>query len=127
MPRNTRQRAAISRVFSKSRAPLTPPEIMAIARQEVPQLGIATVYRTIKSLVEAGVLAAVALPGESPRYELANKEHHHHFHCRACERIFDINKCVTDFNDMRPPGFLLERHEVVLYGLCKTCASAERG
>lgn len=127
MPRNTRQRAAISRVFSKTQAPLTPQEILAAARREVPQLGIATVYRTIKSLLTGGVLAAVELPGEAPRYELADKAHHHHFHCRACERVFDINKCITDFDEMRPAGFLVERHEVVLYGLCRSCATARRG
>ena len=127
MPRNTRQRAAISRVFSATRPPLTPQQILATARKEVPQLGIATVYRTVKTLTEAGILAIVELPGEPPRYELANKKHHHHFHCRACGAVFDINRCVTDFKEMRPPGFLLERHEVILYGLCEDCATADRG
>lgn len=126
MPRNTRQRAAISRVFSSTQPPLTPQEILLAAREEVPQLGIATVYRTIKALTESGILRVVVLPGEPPRYELANKKHHHHFHCRACGAVYDINRCITDFDEMRPPGFLLERHEVILYGLCKVCATADR-
>ncbi|MBN2080869.1 transcriptional repressor [bacterium] len=121
MPRNTRQRAAISRVFSVSQPPLTPQEVLEKAQITVPQLGIATVYRAIKLMMAEGILSAVQLPGESPRYELADKQHHHHFHCRGCGKVFDINKCVTDFAEMRPPGFSLERHEVTLYGLCSAC------
>ena len=42
-------------------------------------LGIATVYRNIRSLTEEGELSEVKLPGENPRFELAGHQHHHHF------------------------------------------------
>jgi len=121
MIRNTLQRRAISRVFSVDVPPLTPQEVLAAAQKDMPALGIATVYRTLKSMVESGTLTIVNLPGEASRYELTEKCHHHFFSCRACGKVSVVSKCITDFKDMVPNSFKLERHEVVLYGLCSQC------
>jgi len=123
MLRNTRQRRAIGRVFGVNTPPLKPHEILHAAQKSVPELGIATIYRTLKTMVEDGVLTIVELPGGPPRYELADKDHHHFFHCRSCGEIFVVHKCITDFKKMTPKGFKLERHEVVLYGICKECSA----
>ena len=66
--------------------PLGPREVLESARSQCPGLGIATVYRTLKTGVEGGWLRQVDLPGDAPRYEVMGKQHHHHFHCRACDR-----------------------------------------
>lgn len=123
MERRTRQRDAIRRVFEELNRPLGPAEVLEHARIRVKGLGIATVYRTISSLVQSGWLVPVDLPGEAPRYERAGAEHHHHFRCRMCECVFEIHACPGDLNELAPPGFLLEHHEVVLYGRCKQCAA----
>jgi Fur family ferric uptake transcriptional regulator len=122
MVRNTAQRRAIRKVLVDSARPLSPAEILAAAQSDTPGLGIATVYRTVKSLVDEGVLAPVCLPGEAPRYEIAGKGHHHHFHCRHCKGVFEVEHCFGDFQKSVPTGFLLESHEVVLYGLCNSCS-----
>ena len=95
--------------------------MLPAAQSYAPGLGIATVYRNLKALVEEGWLESVSLPGESPRYEIAGKRHHHHFRCRTCERVFEINGCYTNLLQLTPRGFRLEGHEVVLYGLCGAC------
>ena len=87
-----------------------------------PGLGIATVYRTLKSGVEGGWLQPVDLPGEPPRYEPTGKQHHHHFHCRSCDRVYEIEGCPDGLRNLTPPGFALEAHEIVLYGRCADCA-----
>lgn len=122
MQRKTRQRDAIQRALEEADRPLGPEEIQARAQKIVPRLGIATVYRTVKALTEAGTLVTVDLPGEPTRYEIAGKDHHHHFHCRACGRVFEVEGCPGDLSRLNPPGFKLEDHEVILYGLCGTCA-----
>jgi Fur family ferric uptake transcriptional regulator len=124
MERNTRQRAAIERVFSEAERPLDPQEVLMAAQQFVPQLGIATVYRALKSLTDEGRVVSVALPGEQLRYESAGLEHHHHFQCRRCQRVFELAGCAGDFSGLTPPGFQLQSHEVVLYGHCDSCAVA---
>ena len=121
MERNTRQREAIRQVFDDTDRPLGPHEVLDAAQAYVPALGIATVYRNLKGLVEEGHLQLVELPGESPRYERTGKHHHHHFHCRHCGRVYEVHGCPGDLRHLLPPGFVLDEHEVVLYGRCAAC------
>ena len=77
--RRTKQKEAIASVLQKKHQPLTIEEIHRIALKTVPSLGIATVYRTLKSLLEEGSIKLVELPGQPLHYEEAHKGHHHHF------------------------------------------------
>jgi Fur family transcriptional regulator, ferric uptake regulator len=122
MIRKTVQRDIIQDVFAKWKHPLTPPEVHARATKKLPSLGIATVYRTINSLVEAGDLDVVELPGEPQRYETSGKHHHHHFFCRNCAGVFDIEGCDLGLRKKLTGGFCVERHEITFYGLCPKCA-----
>ncbi len=122
MKRDTRQRQAIRRAIEEAGRPLSPREVLEAASVHHAGLGIATVYRTLKSGVEGGWLQPVELPGEPPRYEPTGKQHHHHFHCRSCDRVYEIEGCPDDLRNLTPPGFALEAHEIVLYGRCADCA-----
>ncbi|MCG8456785.1 MAG: transcriptional repressor [Holophagales bacterium] len=122
--RNTKQRQAILGAFGRSARPLAPQEVLGLAAAEVPRLGLATVYRNIRVLEEEGVLARVELPGAPDRYELAGKGHHHHFHCRDCDRVFDVQGCPRAIAELTPAGFRLHSHEVILYGQCDDCADS---
>ncbi len=121
--RETRQRRAIRRAFTEAGHPLGPGEILEAARKYARGLGIATVYRNLKSLQEDGWLVPVELPGEPPRYEVAGKDHHHHFHCRKCDRVFEVDGCPGELSRLTPDGFELESHEFVMYGRCEECAA----
>ncbi len=123
MERKTRQRDAIRQVFEETPRPLGPFEVLEAGRTRVTGLGIATVYRAINALVESGWLVPVELPGEAPRYERAGAGHHHHFRCRQCSRVFEIEGCTNDFAALAPAGFQLEAHDVVLYGRCARCVT----
>ncbi len=124
MERKTRQRDAIRLVFETTARPLGPIDVLEAGRTQVRGLGIATVYRTINAMVEDGWLVPVELPGEAPRYERSGAAHHHHFRCRECTQVFEIDGCPGDFAAFAPPGFQLEAHEIVLYGRCAVCAEA---
>jgi Fur family transcriptional regulator, ferric uptake regulator len=121
--RDTQQRRAIRAAIDDANRPLSPREVLDSARRGSPGLGIATVYRTLKTWVEEGGLTQVDLPGEPPRYEATGKQHHHHFHCRSCDRVYELQGCPEGLRSLTPPGFSLESHEVVLYGRCAECAS----
>ena len=101
--------------------PLTPAEVLAAAQSRLPGIGQATVYRNLRSLDEQGLVETIAIPGQPKRYELAGKEHHHHFVCRGCESVYEVEDCPGDLAPLTPSGFRLESHEVVLYGLCSSC------
>ncbi|HEY8241624.1 MAG TPA: transcriptional repressor [Kiritimatiellia bacterium] len=121
MERRTRQRDAIQGAIEAADRPMSPQEVLREARKGIKNLGLATVYRTIKALVADGSLRAVDIPGETARYERAGKAHHHHFHCTSCDRVFDMEGCVAKIADLAPPGFTVEQHEVILYGTCAAC------
>jgi Fur family ferric uptake transcriptional regulator len=121
MERNTRQRAAIRAALEAAGRPLLPQEVLEAAQADVPGLGLATVYRTLKALVEEDELRVVHLPGENPRFEAARAGHHHHFQCTRCQRVFDIDACPGDFARFAPRGFSVEEHELTLYGRCSEC------
>jgi Fur family ferric uptake transcriptional regulator len=124
MERFTRQRTAIYAVVAGAQRPLSPQEILETAQVSVEGLGLATVYRNLKALLEDGAIEVVQLPGESPRYEPAGQSHHHHFQCTQCARVFDVHACPGDLKGLAPQGFQVHRHELTLYGLCADCAQA---
>jgi Fur family ferric uptake transcriptional regulator len=119
--RNTRQRAAIRAAFERAGRPLSPQQVLDAAHADVDGLGIATVYRNVKALVEEGWLVPVELPGESTVYEEAGKKHHHHFRCDTCARVFELDGCGLNLNRFAQSEFSVLRHELVLYGLCADC------
>lgn len=124
MQRETRQRRAIREALETAGHPLSPRELHEAAQGRVKGIGIATIYRNIKALHDEGFLVPVELPGEPPRYEVAGKDHHHHFHCRRCDRVFEVDGCPGNLTAVTPRGFKLEGHEFVLYGLCQFCVAA---
>jgi Fur family ferric uptake transcriptional regulator len=119
--RKTRQLRAIHDVLNEADRPISVEEIHRAAQMREEGLGVATVYRAVKALVEAGTLVAINLPSESPRFELAGKGHHHHFQCSACGRVFETKACLGDLRPLVPRRFQLTGHEIVLYGRCAEC------
>jgi Fur family ferric uptake transcriptional regulator len=121
MPRKTPQRHAIRQAIEAADRPLSPQEVHTAATRSIARLGIATVYRCLKELVESRWAVPVELPGEPARYERAGKAHHHHFRCRRCERVYEVEGCAYAAPAALPPGFRIEAHEVILYGTCARC------
>lgn len=119
--RQTRQLKAIHDVLSDTNRAMSIEEIHHAAQAREEGLGIATVYRTIKALVDEGTVVAINLPGEGARFELAGKGHHHHFQCHKCGRVFETRACLGDLRRLVPRQFQLTGHEIVLYGRCAEC------
>ncbi len=124
--RQTRQREAIYQTIEVASGPLSVPEIHERARRIFPRIGIATVYRTVKMLQEGQRIQSVILPSGDTRYEECGLGHHEHFQCRKCEQVFDINVCPVHIPHGEPiaGGFIVEDHELTIYGLCPTCNEA---
>lgn len=126
MRRQTNQRRAIMATLEGAPGPLTPQEILQEASKLQSSLGLATVYRNLNSMVEAGDLIAVHLPNESTRYEPAGRGHHHHFRCESCQGVFEIDaSCPVAVLEgvTLPGGYIVNHHDLTLYGLCPSCAN----
>jgi Fur family ferric uptake transcriptional regulator len=123
--RSTKQRRLLLEIVTREGRPLSPGELLELARETLPTIGLSTVYRTIRALEDAREIAAVEVPGQPPRYELAQvaAHHHHHFHCIACDRVFDLDGCPGGMKSLLPSGFTLEQHTLVLSGRCRECGA----
>lgn len=119
--RDTAQRRAIRRALEAAGRPLGALEVLQSAKSGAPGLGIATVYRNLKALVGSGEVTTVELPGEAPRYEFAGKEHHHHFLCSRCDKVYELGGCLGGLRQLLPRGFTLGAHELLLHGTCASC------
>ena len=114
----TRQRSAVQKTLDDAGRPLTPAEIWQIARSHSPGLGIATVYRALRILMDQGFVDMVEIPGAPPHYERKHPHHHHHFLCDVCQRVFEVEACTSGIDQLAPQGYTVKRHSLTLYGVC---------
>jgi Fur family ferric uptake transcriptional regulator len=122
MIRNTRQRKAIFEVIEKEARPLTVPEIHSLAKQVAPRVGLRTVYRNVRELVEDNKLVCVDYPGQPPRYEPVGGKQlvKPHLICNRCNKVFDLDPQYAATTSYGPiPGFVVEGTETIYYGRCE--------
>lgn len=125
MKRKTTQKETIQQVFSQVDRPLGIEEILRAGREKVPALNRATVYRNVKLFLEEGWLLRFNHPTRGTLYERAGKGHHHYFHCRVCDLVFEFPGCALNEAEAIPEGFFAESHEVFLSGICSSCSTGD--
>lgn len=92
--------------------------------REVPEVGRATVYRTLSQLNKAGLLCRVPLDGGNVHYQLALLRHHHHLVCLRCDQVIDVESCdVAGFAQeiANSNGFDAITHSLEIHGVCPSC------
>ena len=89
--RLTSQRRLLLKVLAESRAHLDAEEIYALAKQKDPNISLATVYRTLNMLAEAGIVQERAniRDGQRHYYEVTDTIHYH-FTCLSCQRVIEF-------------------------------------
>jgi Fur family transcriptional regulator, ferric uptake regulator len=127
--RMTRQRRVIAEVLQKAGEHLDAPEVLRRARQQMPGLHLATVYRALESLKKLGIIDELDLmhvKGTGHYYEARTDKDHMHFTCQRCGGVLEIQTPLFE----RLKGQIEGRHGLAirvarleLGGLCGTCAS----
>ena len=110
---------------------LTVEEIYDLAKEESPEIGLATIYRTVQVLLELHVIEKVTFDDGFARYELNGEEtgsghRHHHAICTQCGKVYSLETDLLDTLEKQvfeSLGFEVTDHEVKLYGLCSACRS----
>ena len=108
---------------------LTAEEIFDLARRNYPEIGLATIYRTLQVLVELNVVDKISFDDGFARYELieeldSERHHHHHAICIGCKTVISLEEDLLEALEqevMENLGFAVTDHEVKLYGYCKEC------
>ncbi|MDX6508182.1 MAG: Fur family transcriptional regulator, ferric uptake regulator [Gaiellaceae bacterium] len=118
--RNTRQRRLLAELVASRQHAFTAEELWAAARAGSAPVSLATVYRTL-ALLEADELVRRLDRG---RFIACEPGHHHHLVCVTCGAVEETDLCaappVTEVQ--RRHGFVVQRHDADLYGVCERCA-----
>jgi Fur family ferric uptake transcriptional regulator len=126
----TTQRRNILEVLEKHRSEhLTAEEIYELVKKECPEIGLATVYRTVQLLQELKLIERLNLDDGFIRYEIGknqNEHHHHHLICTSCNNVFEVEDDLLDPLEEQIHhkfNFKVTDHKVKFYGVCKDCQS----
>ncbi len=127
----TRQRLMVlEAIASRPDEHLTAEEIFALVKVDSPDIGLATVYRTIQLLNELHLIDRINFDDGFVRYEMGTvsdceqKHHHHHLICMKCGKVISFRDDLLEELEERitaTTGFFIVDHEVKLYGFCKEC------
>ncbi len=123
--KSTRQRDVILDAFLSSDRHLSIEELYLKLRAKHPNIGYATVYRTLKLFAESGIAREIQFGDGQTRYEHVNEgEHHDHLVCTRCGTIIEFeNEAIEKLQDevAARHDFLIETHKLELYGICAKC------
>ena len=122
--RSTAPRRAIARILEGKQEGFTAEEIS----NELPGVGRATIFRTLKLLLETGVICRLNLLDGAPKYSLSRIEHHHHTVCTRCGNVGEFRAATVE-RLMRAigddiPGDIVG-HRIELYVICDRCLEDE--
>ncbi|MBI5491317.1 MAG: transcriptional repressor [Deltaproteobacteria bacterium] len=124
--KSTAQRDYIAEVFFKINTHISLEELLKKVKRKTPNIGYATVYRTMKLLTECGLAIARQFGDGQTRYEnLPEDGHHDHIICIKCSKIaeFQNQKIEQLQSEMaKKLGFTVVNHKLELYGYCSDCA-----
>jgi Fe2+ or Zn2+ uptake regulation protein len=102
--------------------------IISAVRANLGDVSHQAVYDVLRALTTAGLVRRIQPSGSLARYESRVADNHHHVVCRSCGAIGDVDcavgdtPCLTASNDH---GFTIDEAEVVYWGLCPDCSTAE--
>jgi len=123
--KSTAQRDYIADTFFRSNTHITLDELLKKVKRKTPNIGYATVYRTMKLLTECGLAIARQFGDGQTRYEnLPEDGHHDHMICIKCSKIteFQNQKIEQLQSEMaKKHGFTVVNHKLELYGYCSDC------
>lgn len=122
----TNQRKVIITEFFRSGGHLSAEELFRIVKKKAAGVGLASVYRTINSLVEAGLAVERRFLDRTSVYEVHEPGHHHdHLICLRCRKIFEFENDAIEQQQQKVAqemGFTLKDHKLELYGWCQKTA-----
>jgi Fur family ferric uptake transcriptional regulator len=123
--RMTPQRLMIVAAVENSNDHISAEEIHAQVVEKYPDINVSTVYRTLDTLEEMGMVTRTDLGGGRVRYHPAAKGHHHHLICRQCGAITDLDETVfaeLKENLMRDYSFTADLRHLAIWGTCARCS-----
>ncbi|MCL2281146.1 MAG: transcriptional repressor [Dehalococcoidia bacterium] len=124
----TQQRLIILQAIENLQGQFTPQSLYSSLQQTHPEIGLVTVYRTLKLLVENNLVCHMGQHGRSQNYARSPnsypQQHHHHIICTQCNKVVDITHCKLEemVQELaRDTGFDINGHRLEFMGRCRQC------
>ncbi len=111
---------------------LSTEEIYDKVKEKFPEIGLATVYRTVQLFEQMGIVDKLNFDDGCSRFELASEDtihHHHHLICEQCNKVFEV---ADDLLEEIEKGieekykFRIHDHNLTFYGVCEACANKNK-
>ncbi|MBZ4666306.1 Fur family transcriptional regulator [Mahella sp.] len=127
----TQRRATLDAIVENEGKHMTPEEIYEQVKKKYPEIGLATIYRTLQLLEEMDVIYRVDFDDGKTRYELNhhNEDHqHHHLICIKCGKVIEVKE---DFLERLEKlievdyDFYITDHRLKFFGYCSECRNAQ--
>jgi Fur family ferric uptake transcriptional regulator len=126
--RVTRQRLLVANALAAAGRQLTAEQLYRSLGRREARIGRATVFRTLETLVDAGVARRLELDGHIYAYVACLPAHHHHIACTRCGRVEEIDEAyVTPITERlaHDMGFEIDDARLDFYGRCATCRAED--
>ena len=122
------RRAVIEILLKNDNKHLSSEEIYDLVRVDCPEIGLATVYRTMQLLDDIKAISKLNLDDGCVRYELnlngEESHHHHHLICKDCGNIIEVKEDLLDSIEetiQELYKFNISDHDLKFYGTCEEC------
>lgn len=121
------RRAVLNVIIDNNDKHLSSEEVYDYVKKDCPEIGLATVYRTLQLLSDLDVITKINFDDGCARFELninAGDHQHHHAICSNCGQVVEIELDLLDELEeeiKKNYGFEVKDHRVQLYGLCEKC------
>ncbi|MBN2456592.1 MAG: transcriptional repressor [Sedimentisphaerales bacterium] len=126
----SKQREQILDIFLKTEKHPAINNLYDLVRKKNPKIGLATIYRTMEVICDAGLARKLDFGDGTKHYENKYKHpHHHHLICLKCGKIIEITSGKLEEIQRqlaKKHGFTISRDTMKIFGICKTCRRKEK-
>lgn len=107
---------------------LSAEEIYYLVKKKNPDVGLATVYRTLELFLDFDIVHGIDFGDGRKRYELVQEDdeghHHHHLICVCCGKIQEVTEDLLEDLEKKVTtayNFVITNHQLKIFGYCKNC------
>ncbi len=121
--RMTNQREIILRELKKSKQHLAADEIYERVKKDMPRISLATVYRNLQILFEAGLIGKLEITGRQMKFDYDVTEHDH-IYCTVCQKVSNLNIKRQGLHEKElesVKGYTVTGYRLEVIGICPTC------
>ncbi|MFA4884394.1 MAG: transcriptional repressor [Desulfotomaculaceae bacterium] len=124
----TRRELILKALLENNGKHLSAEEVYNLVKREAPDVGLATVYRTLELFLEFDLIQTIDFGDGRKRYEFGaetgKNHHHHHLICIKCGSIIEVNEDLLEELENRVSikhNFTVTDHQLKIFGICNQC------